>query len=76
MVRSCAAHRSHGSPDHDRSFNLAIRHIGNVGGLLDNLSNCFKSEIKEHFIDHGACASHGGANSRASGPQFADARVA
>src|ERR1700722_8827088 len=76
MVRSCTAHRSHRSPDHDGRFDLAIGHVGNIGGLLDNLSNSFESKIKKSFVDHCARASHGGANRCARGSEFADAGVA
>ena len=76
MVRSGTAHRSHGSPNDDRSLDLAIRHVGNVRSLLDDLSNSFESKIKKDFVHHRTRASHGGANCYAGGSQFADAGVA
>src|SRR5271156_5435299 len=54
MVSTGAAHRSHGATNDDWSFDLSIRHVGNVGGLLDNLRDGFESEVKEDFVDNGA----------------------
>ena len=76
MMRSRVAHGAHGAADHDRRFDLAIRHVGNVRSLLNDLGDRFERKIKKDFVHNGARARHSGADRYARGTQFADAGVA
>src|SRR5580698_141211 len=75
MVRAGAADGSHGSANEDGRFYLSVGHVGNICGLLDDLSDGFEREIEKHFVDDRARTRHGGANGHAGGSQFADAGV-
>ena len=66
-----AARRTH----HQRHASLAVEHVGNLGGVVDQLVDADQQEVDGHDLADGPQAGHGRADAGADDPLFGDRGV-